>query len=285
MEIPTQPIYDVSLSTKDYIEQKYGPWPFLTVGAFIVLEVFFLYYLFTLHNGAFDFRLVYGAIFIPIVVLGALYSSVTKKMRDAFMEQFAAANGYTFEAKGNPGGQDGVMFSLGHSRNMEDVITGQFQNHPVQLFNYSYSVGSGKSEVTYQHTVFDTNFNSKLPDILLYSKNNQTGEALSAAGVREVKLEGDFNQHFRLWVPPGFEIEALEIVAPDFMAALEDRWPEFTLELTSGHLYVYAARYLDTAAELKSMYELVQYLIEKIEPVLARMEHRQATIAEVRPET
>ncbi len=58
-----------------------------------------------------------------------------------------------------------------------------------------------------------------------------------------VGLEGDFSKYFTLYVPQGYERDALYIFTPDLMALLIDETDIFDIEITNGSLLLYGKRF------------------------------------------
>ena len=56
---------------------------------------------------------------------------------------------------------------------------------------------------------------------------------------QHLSLEGDFDSHFRLYVPAGYERDALYVFTPDFMALLIDETGDLDVEIRDDRLIVY----------------------------------------------
>ncbi len=54
-----------------------------------------------------------------------------------------------------------------------------------------------------------------------------------------MSLEGDFNKYFKLSVPKGYEVKALEVFTPDVMATLIDKCKFFNVEIAGTNIYSY----------------------------------------------
>ena len=213
--------------------------------------------------------------FFPLLLPFFGYSFARAKVQHEFMQQFAAANGYTYTAKVPFAGLDGLLFQIGYAKTVVDLVSGTFQNNPISLFTYSYTTGAGKSQQTHNSTVYELQFDIKLPDMLIESAGHTFGSSLFmgySGGKKEmIKLEGDFNKYFSLSVPRGYEIEALEIFTPDVMAELIDHAKKLSLEIVNGHLFIYDNGVVSTKQALYDLYGVAQYFVEKLAPLLARM--------------
>jgi hypothetical protein len=258
-------IDDVGKSTWSYLNRHAAAFIGVCVGT-VLLEILLIYWKVE------DLR-VY---ILPLAIPFGWYSSVRSRIQHEFMQQFAEANGFTYSINRGPSGLDGSLFRIGDNRSFFDVVTGQYASHPVALFTYSYTTGSGKSRQVHQYTVFDVQFDTAMVDILLESGGHsfvEFGGSMfsSLTGHELVKLEGDFNKYFSLSVPKGYEIEALEIFTPDVMAELIDRCKGLSLEIVNDHLYIYDHKIVCTKVDLYELYGVAQYFDEKLGPVLGRM--------------
>lgn len=241
-----------------YIKKKYGKILIVAIAIAVVLE--FLVIL----SGIINLTI------IPIVAFLIFYAAIRQKAEDAFLMQFASVNGFTFQKTGLPKVLTGSLFSVGYCPMGHDLVMGNFQDIPFNLFNYQYTVGSGKNSHTYIYTVFSLDFSSSLPPIFLKPKYCTFGGFLSSdisGEAREsLKLEGDFNKYFDLWVKHDFQIEALQFLTPDVMEDIESNWQRFSLEFVEDRVYIYSAHMITKDEELENMYQFAKYLIPKIVP-------------------
>jgi hypothetical protein len=261
------PISNVDASVYQYIRNNY-------LKAAAVLSLFVLCELFALYLSRTHTSFASLFFYIPVFALLAIYYNIRQRVMDAFRKQFAAINGFTFQGKGWPINADGGIFSIGHSRTGTDLIIGSFQNMPIAFFDYSYTVGEGKSSHSYFYTVFQLDYPSPLPPIFLQPKTGKLRFAgisnVSALATEHLHMEGDFDTSFNLYSQKGFEIETLQVFSPDFMATMQDHWKGFCLEFINSHLYIYSP-VVTTSTDLDKMYQLAQYLIQKIGPLAERM--------------
>jgi len=257
--IVNESIDNVDKSTASYLKRHLG-YVISAIGITIFLEAA-LYYFLGIEGG----RIYILPLLIPI----AGYGNIKSRVQHEFMQQFAAANNFTYSAKGNLEGLDGVQFKMGHSQSVFDVINGNFSNCPISLLSYRYTIGYGRDSTTYNCTIFKLQFDTKMPDILLKNKRHHFEESMS--GKINLKLEGNFNNYFTLSLPAGYEVEALEVFTPDVMADLIDKAKSFSLEIIGNHLFIYAHTTISTKQELYAFYEVAEYFIQKLRPVLMRM--------------
>jgi len=282
LPVVNEDIENVGASTIQFLKRH--PWYFtIPLVVAVVLEIIFIVIVKPTDASWY---------YIPLVLPFIGYSIANGKIQQEFMQQFAAANGFTFAARGSLAGLDGTLFQIGDDRSVVNIVSGQFQNYPLSLFTYIYHTGFGRSRQTHSYTIYELQFDIAMPDILLESAGHAFGESLfdklsgvggigGGSGKEMVKLEGDFNKYFSLSIPRGYEVEALEIFTPDVMAELIDKAKGFSLEIVNGHLFIYDRAVVGTKQGLYDLYGLAQYFIEKLGPVLARMKAGVAAMEEV----
>lgn len=274
-------IENVSSSTFWYVRTRYLTHAIIIVIICIGLAAFFVRR--AMSNGAPDAVDALFGFWLPLLILIISYNIVRSRVQKTFMRQFAVANGYNFQEDGDLAGHPGSIFSLGHGGAATNVVSGRYLDRPIQLFNYHYTVGSGRNSHTYFFTVFQVDFPAVLPRLFLHERGNMfavDGMSVKIPDGQEVHLEGDFDNFFRLTVQKGFEIEALQIFTPDFMEKLRDEWRHTSLEFVGNYIYLYKDLTLSTKKDLLTFYSLVCYIIARLGPVVARIGASVEEVAE-----
>jgi hypothetical protein len=211
-------------------------------------------------------------LFVPIVVVAVSYAMFRNKVLREFMQQFAMANSFTYAKYGDANQLQGALFNLGHGHKMENVVSGSFDGNTLNLFDYNYTIGSGKNSHTYSCTAAQIDYPSILAPILLVVDSQSFGGIVPFfSGWEKVKPEGNFDKTFDLYTKKEMEIEALQIFSPDFMLKMLQDWPEFNLEFNGSKITVFYNRTITKKAELQKMFDLIKYLIVRIEPQAQRM--------------
>lgn len=166
------------------------------------------------------------------------------------LARFAEANGLAwFPAVANPD-LPGMIFGEGHSREATDVIQGP-RPRWIEVGNYTYKAGSGKSEQTHKWGYVEMRLDTPLPHIVLDAVGNNGlfgASNLPATFSRDqrLSLEGDFDRHFALYCPTGYERDALYLFTPDVMARFIDNAAALDVEIVDDRLFLYARRELST---------------------------------------
>jgi hypothetical protein len=264
-----QPITSVNAGELIYF-RKHPLWIVIPAIVFVAIVGYVIY-----RSGVADMELlieefvfVLAICFLPSLII------VRQRVQDEFMHQFAEANGYTFSPYGgNFGMLDGALFRLGNSdsRSVRNVVSGTYLGNPIALFDYSYKIDMGENRQIHYYTVFQLQFDAAMPDLLLEKKNFLSSDILLGQLPEHIKLEGDFNKYFSLSVKKGYEVEALELFTPDVMEELEEKCKNLSIEIINNHLFIYDNKTIRTKADLDALYDIAQYFVQKLGPVLARM--------------
>ena len=198
-----------------------------------------------------------GAAAIPVVLLllvaagvGVLIWMAVRNARATRyrLHRFAQANGMTYEPRVDDPPLPGMIFHLGRSRLATDLVRG---THPrfVEFGNYQYTVQSGKNSTTYRWGYVAVKLDVPLPNIVLDATgNNGFGSNLPASFQRaqRLSLEGDFDRHFTLYCPEGYEQDALYLFTPDIMARFIDNAAQLDVEIVDDWLFLYTPRKAST---------------------------------------
>lgn len=209
-----------------------------------------------------------------LVIIGVAYVYVRRKIRHAFMQQFAIVNNYAYEIRGFVEEIEAPYLQMGHDRSIEDVVSGVYKECPIRLFNFNCTIGYGKHQRHITFTVCEIHYKTNLPRIFLDAHHNSflTSDIFARfRGEEIISLEGDFNKYFTLYIPKGYQIEALQIFAPDIMADLIDKSKMFDLEFIADHLYIYSSKAIETKNDLYEFYDLARLLIVELAPTLERL--------------
>jgi hypothetical protein len=262
-----QSIETVSKTTRDYVIEHY-------IMSLIVLVLVLVSF------ATAWFSHILQLIFIPLLILAGYYGYVQRKVEHIFMQQFAKVNGYDYERTGTQENRLGYVFKLGHSKSLDDQISWTYKNCPINLFNYTYTVGSGKSSHTYRQTIFEIDFQSPVPHISL--QHHIFGNIFGVDGARErIKLEGNFDKYFDVFTEKGFEVETLQIFTPDFMQKAENEWSRFSVEFVGTKLYIYYDSQISKKADLEKMWYIALDLATRLDPLVDKMKSDMTAMQKV----
>lgn len=77
---------------------------------------------------------------------------------------------------------------------------------------------------------------------------------------QKIRLEGDFPDYFHVYIDPGQQITALQILAPDRMQYLVDNLDRFNLEIQDNYLRLFAAHAQHSSKDFQAMLQAVDAL-------------------------
>lgn len=189
-------------------------------------------------------------VLIPIAVVAgaAAWFVIAQRMRRVRLwrlGRFAEANGMRYLPSESDPGLPGMIFSLGSSRQATDVLRAETPRE-TEYANYRYTTGSGKNRTTHRWGYVAIRLDVPLPNIVLdaTSNNGIFGSNLPASFARgqRLSLEGDFDQHFALYCPEGYEQDALYLFTPDIMARFIDNAAALDVEIVDDRLFLYLKR-------------------------------------------
>lgn len=178
-------------------------------------------------------------------LLGASFAQWTLWWR---LDAFAQRNHLSYSSMEPNPLRAGAIFGLGRDRAAHHVF--RTLNSPaVEIANYSYVTSSDDNETTHVWGYLAIQLDRSLPHLVLDARSNDTSffgirssslPASFAAGQR-LSLEGDFDKHFALYCPSGYERDALYVLTPDLMALLIDETGDFDVEIVDDTMFVYSA--------------------------------------------
>lgn len=228
---------------------------------------------------------------IPVTIFILYYSYFGSKAKKWFMQNFAAANGLSYQATMPLSEVKGKVFQTGRSRAISHVLTGNYNNHTMRLFFYRYTIGHGRYSVTFKITVLEIFFKDiDFPYILLQSQSHKQTSGFermvhsfikpgfnpkhalkNAPNTKKINLEDEFKDEFRLFAKEGYGIEALQIFSKDTLLFLREENADFSIEFIKDRLYIYEDLAVSNKNELKEMFEVTRKILDSMGPLLKRL--------------
>ena len=267
-------IDDVSASTWHYIFKHYYKgvfWysVFAVVSCIIAVVI--------VVNNPILFQLGFIIIAIVATIGMYVYQRVLAVIKVEFTQQLGAELGLTYTGDASLGTVSGKWFTLGSRRSITNVLEGVYKTVPLRIFTYRYVVitdsGDNQSSTPFDYTVFEATLKGTVPDILAFSKKGIQYVPATALGFQDesLRLEGNFNDYFLLYVPKGREQEAYQIFTPDVMAVLIDKASGLHFECVGNKVYIYKEGVITKREVFESLVELAQYLMSLFEKNTAYM--------------
>lgn len=203
-----------------------------------------------------------------VAVVGVVTASRASAARMYRLDGFARANGMSYQPRYDNPGLPGMIFSLGSARQASDIVRGERPRF-VEFANYRYTTGSGKNRTTHAWGYVAVKLDVPLPHIVLdaTSNNGLFGSNLPQVFDKDQRLglEGDFDRHFALYCPAGYERDALYLFTPDIMARFIDNAAALDVEIVDDWLFLYAKRDFSTLdpATWAWLFSVVGALLDK----------------------
>jgi hypothetical protein len=212
--------------------------------------------------------LLVGGVF-ALLIVGVVRSIARQNERWYRLDRFARANAMTYLPELADPPLPGMIFSIGSSRQAVDLVRGERPRF-VEFANYRYTTGSGKDRTTHQWGYIAVKLDVPLPNIVLDATGNNSffGSNLPASfdTHQRLSLEGDFDEHFALYCPQGYERDALYLFTPDVMARFIDHSAALDVEIVDDWLFLYAKRDFSTLdpATWAWLFSVVGALLDKL---------------------
>jgi len=160
------------------------------------------------------------------------------------LPQFARDNGWQFSASDANPTYPGNLFAKGTERVVLDHIrstTGRY----FDFGDFRYVIPGSETKVTNSWGFVAIHLGRPLPHIIVEAAlPGFPGWKLPFPVDRSqvLSLEGDFDTHFTLFCPAGYERDALYIFAPDLMSLLIDNTGGFHVEIIDEWFFLYAPK-------------------------------------------
>ena len=208
----------------------------------------------------------------PWLLLGVWFMIIYSKVREAFWKQLAVKYGWEYTLSKDISSEKALLFNIGHSPNVGYGISGSYNNQPFHIFEYDYTVGSGKSKTTYSFTVFEIKFTGTFPHLYLNYKSDWYSNAPSMfSSLAKITLPSEFEDRFKLYSPKEYEVETLEIFTPNIFALLLDSKLNHDMEFVDGELVIYRRKRFNSFTELDAELDKIKKLIDILSPLLNRL--------------
>ncbi len=201
---------------------------------------------------------------LPFIVLLLLYGIARSMIETIFWQQFAKKHDLSYTPAADYSKEKAFMFDQGHSESITHFLSGTIGNHPLRIFSYTFTTGSGKHKQTHLYTVFGFTFNGRFPHFYLDYKKDWFNRSIG----EKISLPEEFEKKFALYAPRKYEIEAHQIFSPDLLAYLLDHNLKYDIEIVNQELLVFISGQIGNLADLENELAEAQKLMEKIAPTL-----------------
>jgi len=216
---------------------------------------------------------------VLIIILSFLYILFNiERERKKLLNKFISNNNLEYQESISMDDVKGNLFKTGPSARIRDIIIGKYKDQKARLFYFAYTVQQGKNTIVYNFTVLEVFFDKiSFPYMhLLYGNrfgflSNFPKHGRREPDKREVRLEDEFRDTFKLFIKDGYGIEAMQIFSKDFLNFLINEKCDFSIEFNEDRMYIYKRHKISGKEELKELFETTKEAIKKINPLLDRL--------------
>lgn len=225
---------------------------------------------------------------VTIIASVAWYAVTSSRLQGETrfrVARFAAANGFEFVPRLVEPEAPGMIFDLGTDRVASEIVR-LSHPRPVEIANYRYVKKTTKTHETFRWSYLAFTLDRELPHIVLDGVGNDSRRLgsnlpVALATAQRLSLEGDFDRHFAMYCPEGYEADALYLFTPDVMARFVDAGGDLDVEIVDDRLYVYAGGGRSFSSADPAMWEWLFTTVDALNAKLDRWERwRDARLAE-----
>lgn len=219
----------------------------------------------SLTNGGINIAPLVLLLLVALAVLIAVSIVAGKAKLSQRVRKFAEVNGFVSLSNVSYPGYSGAIFNQAHTRRITfAVIVPSETEREVEYGEYQYTDGYGRYAHVYQYGYIKIKLTRRLPHIMIHSKGNSPNHHFFSS--QKMQLEGDFNDYFNVYVPTGYERDALYILKPDLMASLIDNAKEYDIEIIDDELFIYkyGTWYLATPGVLGDLQSLTERIMKEV---------------------
>lgn len=234
-----------------------------------VWTIFFFNYLSFSSVGQNNWVLV---VWFPWFLFFVWFVILYSRIQTAFWKQLAFKYGWEYEWGKNLAEEKGLLFQIGHSKKARHGIVGSYSSQPFYIFEYRYSIGKGKSKVSYSLTVFEVKFTGTFPHLYLNFKGNWYSNSPSFfSSLANISVPGEFVDKFKLYAPKEYEIETLEIFTPEVFEYLIDSGWDYDMEFVDGELVIYNSKEFNNFTDLDAEIAKIKKFVDILAPRLNKL--------------
>jgi len=214
---------------------------------------------------------VFFILFVPplgifLIIFPFLYYSW--EAHEQFMRHFAEINGMIYTDTGTVKDFNGRLFEIGSGQRVSNIVSGIWNNFPIKIFNFSYTVNHGKHSSTHSFTVMEITFEKiEFPFILLKSKT-MWEHNFSLSDDTNISINNDC---FDLSVIKGYEVETLQIFSEKLLEYLTKNAENFSIEFSKNKINIYFNDIIGDKKNLTLLLEIGKHIIDSSGAFISRL--------------
>lgn len=193
----------------------------------------------------------YVLLAVVMVLLGVRVIRRRSGVRQYRLDGFARANGLEYRPEAPSPVLPGMIFNRpGETTSRATDVLVRRTAPRLTIGNHTATIGSGRQAKVHTWGYVDIRLDAVLPHLVLDARANNSIRRprlpVAFARSQRLSLEGDFDRHFALYCPDGYEADALYLFTPDIMARFIDTAALFDVEIVEDHLFLYAPGQMST---------------------------------------
>lgn len=209
---------------------------------------------------------------LPWLLILVWLAYIYIEIREAFWRQLALKYHWEYTLSKNLTKEKALLFKQGHTPLVYHGISGSYNNQPFHIFEYQYTVGSGKHQTTYSFTVFEVKFTGTFPHLYLNHRGDWYSNTPSMfSSLAQISVPKEFADRFKLYAPKEYEIETLEIFTPEIFALLLDLKWNHDMEFVDGELVIYRRVTFSSFTKLDAELGKIKKFVDILSPRLNRL--------------
>lgn len=180
-----------------------------------------------------------------VIAAGYLSLAYHKAQWRIRLSDFAYDNNFLTLDSHSSVGYPGAIFDLGYAGRFESSVIGFYKGIAFEFGNYYYEQRPKENSFGKLRGfgVVVVRLYKRLPHVLFDSKKNNRlvfSNLPHFSGTQRFELEGDFDKHFKVYVPLNYERDTLYFVTPELMAEFIDYSSEFDIEVVDDYMFIYS---------------------------------------------
>jgi hypothetical protein len=211
-------------------------------------------------------------VILPWFLLLFWFMMIYSKVREAFWKQLALKYKWEYTPHKSIHNEKALLFKIGRPQMVCHGIAGSYNNQPLHIFEYEYTIGSGKNKTTYSFTVFEVKFTGTFPHLYLNYKNDwYSNTPAMFSSLAKISVPAEFEDKFKLYSPKEYEVETLEIFTPEVFSTLLDLEWNHDMEFVDGELVIYRKKRFGNFADLDAELNKIKKFIDLLAPRLNKL--------------
>lgn len=162
------------------------------------------------------------------------------------------------------------------------ILRGNMFGFRVEMFTHMWVYGDDtlkeqrgeRGYMGFERTgIIKVKLPKNFPQIVLDSNKNDRGKWSSVSTIFDrnqiINLEGDFQEYFDFYVPKGLQINALTMLAPNFMQVVMDSAVSFDIEFFGDEMILITKQALYTPEAMQSAYDALHEQLQYMSRLLS----------------